>query len=161
MVDRAEGREVRAERVLDHCRRELARLRADAPGLPFDFVGGFVGYLGFELKAECGGRRAHVSPLPDAAFAARDRLIAFDHRERRVHLLALAGAGGGAPAGGWLAATERRLRALAAEPPPLPAPRRPSPAPCASRCTTRRRRTWSTSPPAGTRSGRARATRSA
>ena len=80
--------------VLDHCRRELARLRADAPELPFDFVGGFVGYLGFELKAECGGRVAHASPLPDAALLLCDRVIAFDHRERRIHLLALAAAGG-------------------------------------------------------------------
>ena len=69
--------------------RELERLRADAPELPFDFVGGFVGYLGFELKAECGGRRAHASPLPDAALLLCDRVIAFDHRERRIHLLAL------------------------------------------------------------------------
>ncbi|HWT24643.1 MAG TPA: gamma-glutamyl-gamma-aminobutyrate hydrolase family protein, partial [Solirubrobacteraceae bacterium] len=66
VVDRASGREVRSESVLDHCRRELERLRADAPELPFDFVGGFAGYLGFELKAECGGRAAHASPLPDA-----------------------------------------------------------------------------------------------
>jgi len=28
---------------------------------------GLVGYLGFELKAECGGARAHASPSPDAA----------------------------------------------------------------------------------------------
>ena len=67
VVERASGREARAESVFDYCRRELERLRADAPELPFDFVGGFAGYLGFELKAECGGRAAHASPLPDAA----------------------------------------------------------------------------------------------
>jgi para-aminobenzoate synthetase len=60
-------------------------------------------------------RRAlvHRSPLPDAALVFCDRLIAFDHRERRVHLLALADAGG-ATADAWLAATERALATLAA-----------------------------------------------
>ena len=42
-------------RVLDYCRDRLARLRTDAPELPFDFTCGFAGYLGYELKAECGG----------------------------------------------------------------------------------------------------------
>src|SRR5919198_483551 len=86
VVERASGREVRAESVFDHCRRELARLRVDAPDLPFDYIGGFVGYLGFELKADCGAPLVHPSPLPDAALLLCDRVIAFDHRERRVHL---------------------------------------------------------------------------
>jgi para-aminobenzoate synthetase len=120
VVERASGREARVESVFEHCRRELRRLRTDAPELPFDFVGGFVGYLGFELKAECGARLAHASPLPDAALLLCDRVIAFDHRERRVHLLALAGAGGLEAADRWLAATEHALRALAREPPPVP-----------------------------------------
>jgi para-aminobenzoate synthetase len=119
-VERASGREVRAESVFDHCRRELDRLRVDAPELPFDFVGGFAGYLGFELKAECGDRRTQASPLPDAALILCDRVIAFDHRERRVHLLALARDDGVDAADAWLAATEERLRAIAREPPPLP-----------------------------------------
>jgi para-aminobenzoate synthetase len=125
VVDSASGREVLVESVFDYCRGELERLRVDAPELPFDFVGGFAGYLGFELKAEYGARLTHASPLPDAALLLCDRLIAFDHRERTIHLLALADGEGLEDADGWLAATEQRLRALAREPPPLP----PAPVP--------------------------------
>ena len=127
VVDRASGREVRDASVFDHCRAELARLRADAPELPFDFVGGFAGYLGYELKAECGARQTHASPLPDAALVLCDRLIAFDHEQRHVHLLALADDAGEQAAGSWLAATARRLGEIAAEPPPLPPPPPPPP----------------------------------
>lgn len=41
--------------------------------LPFDFWGGLVGYLGYELKSECGGSAAHHSWLPDAAVFLADR----------------------------------------------------------------------------------------
>jgi para-aminobenzoate synthetase len=116
-VDRAGERDERRESVLDYCRRELTRLRADAPELPFDFVCGFAGYLGYELKAEYGGTLVHRSPLPDAALVFCDRLIAFDHDERRVHLLALADAAGADAAETWLATTERRLAELS---PPAP-----------------------------------------
>ena len=119
-VDRGSGREELRESVLDYCERELTRLRADAPELPFDFTCGFAGYLGYELKAECGGTLVHRSPLPDAALVFCDRLIAFDHDERRVHLLALAGAAGAGAAEDWLAATERRLEGLTRPAPPAP-----------------------------------------
>jgi para-aminobenzoate synthetase len=112
--------EDRRESVFDHCRRELTRLRADAPELPFDFACGFAGYFGYELKAECGGTLVHRSALPDAALVFCDRLIAFDHDERRVHLLALVD---GTDAEEWLADTGHRLEALAAPPPPAPAGR--------------------------------------
>src|SRR6185503_1376661 len=113
VVDRASGREVSETSVLDHCRDELARLRADAPELPFDFTCGFAGYLGYELKAECGDRVTQTSTLPDAALLLCDRVVAFDHREGRIHLLALTDAEGRADADAWLAATGERLRALA------------------------------------------------
>jgi para-aminobenzoate synthetase len=113
---------VRTVSVLDHCRDELARLRTAAPELPFDFTCGFAGYLGYELKAECGGRQAYASPLPDAALVLCDRLIAFDHQERQVHLLALADAAGEAAAAAWLDTTARRLGEIAGELPPLPPP---------------------------------------
>ncbi len=119
-IDGANGREERRESVFDYCERELERLRADAPELPFDFTCGFAGYLGYELRAECGGELARHSPLPDAALLFCDRLIAFDHHERRVHLVALADATGAAGAEEWLAATERELDALAGHAPPDP-----------------------------------------
>jgi para-aminobenzoate synthetase len=119
-IERASGREELRESVLDYCERELERLHADAPALPFDFTCGFAGYLGYELKAECGGELAHRSPLPDAALVFCDRLIAYDHDEREVHLVALADATGATAAEEWLAATGRELEALANRPPPEP-----------------------------------------
>jgi para-aminobenzoate synthetase len=119
-VERASGREELRESVLDYCERELERLRADAPELPFGFTCGFAGYLGYELKAELGGGLVHRSPLPDAALVFCDRMIAFDHDERRVHLVALAEAAGTAAAEEWLAATGRELEALGRRPPPAP-----------------------------------------
>jgi para-aminobenzoate synthetase len=102
-----------AERVFDHLRRELARFQAHAPELPFDFQCGYAGYLGWELKAECGAEQAHRSPLPDAALVFCDRLLAFDHQERAVHFVTLTD-------DGWLEETAERLRTLAREPTPLP-----------------------------------------
>jgi para-aminobenzoate synthetase len=124
-IDRASGRELRKESVLDYCRDQLDRLRSDAPELPFDFTCGFAGYLGYELKAECGARPAHASPLPDAALVLCDRLIAFDHAERHVYLLTLADGSGTEAARAWLATTAQRLGEIAREPPPLPPPPAP------------------------------------
>jgi para-aminobenzoate synthetase len=106
--------ERRNESIFDYLKRELTRLHATAPELPFDFTCGFAGYLGYELKAECGGERAHRSPLPDAALLFCDRLLAFDHDERRVHLVAFG------ETEDWLEATERRLATLTAPAPPAP-----------------------------------------
>ena len=47
--------------------------------LPFDFWGGLVGYLGYELKAESGGSAVHTSNLPDAAFFLADRQASASH----------------------------------------------------------------------------------
>jgi para-aminobenzoate synthetase len=101
-----------AQTIFERVREGLADVRAEAPELPFDFIGGYAGYLGFELKAECGAAAAHASPLPDAALIFCDRVIAFDHRERVIHLVAL-----GDP-GDWLDRTEARLRAMREPPPP-------------------------------------------
>jgi para-aminobenzoate synthetase len=105
------GVELRRESIFDYLSRETGRLPRD-PDLPFDFDCGFVGWLGYELKAECGGEAAHESPLPDAAFVFADRMIALDHAEERTYLLCVAEAGDAEEAERWLAATAARLRSL-------------------------------------------------
>jgi para-aminobenzoate synthetase len=121
-VRRGGAREERDESVLAYVARELEHLHADAPELPFDFVGGFAGYLGYELKAECGARHAHLSAQPDAGLVLCDRVIAIDHLEGRTYLVALE-AGDGPAVDAWLDETGDRLRDL---PPLPPAPAAPA-----------------------------------
>jgi para-aminobenzoate synthetase len=113
--DRAAGdaHRARGEGLLAFLRHELERRRASAAQLPFDFQCGFVGYLGYEMKADCGASRGHRSRLPDAAFLFADRIVAFDHAERAVYLVALAPRDASGAADGWLAEMERRLEAAA------------------------------------------------
>ena len=110
-----EGVETHQETIFDYLRREQERLRALAPGdLPFDFTCGFAGYLGYELKADCGGDAAHESPLPDAAFVLADRMLAFDHQEGHTYLLCLADPANTADGERWIAETADRLESLPA-----------------------------------------------
>jgi len=111
-VERRGDVELRRESIFGYLSGELQRLRVDETGLPFGFECGFVGYLGYELKAECGGEAAHRSPYPDAAFLLADRLIAFDHVEGCVYLVCLVEIGGEEQAERWIEATTERLASL-------------------------------------------------
>jgi para-aminobenzoate synthetase len=117
-VDRGGKVEVRDESIFDYLDRELRRLCRVSAELPFEFNCGFAGYLGYELKADCGGDAAHRAATPDAAFVFADRLIALDHEQRCTYLLALAGPGGVGEAERWFEQTSARLASL----PPLAAP---------------------------------------
>lgn len=82
-------RKVRAS-VFDYLKRQLANRRVDATGLPFDFTGGYVGYFGYELKADCGSPNRHRAETPDACWLFADRLIAIDHQEGFTYAVCLA-----------------------------------------------------------------------
>ena len=125
-VERDGAVETYAESIFDHLARELRRLRtpAGADELPFALDAGFVGYLGYECKADSGGAAAHVSRLPDAAFVLADRLLAFDHLERATYAVCLVADAPDAVAEGerWLRETRARLLALPPLAPPATAP---------------------------------------
>jgi para-aminobenzoate synthetase len=100
------------ETIFDYLGRELQRLQVDADDLPFDFNCGFVGYFGYELKADCGGSIVHRSPLPDAVFLLADRLLAFDHEEGSVYALCLIDDDNATEGERWLDDVRARLEAL-------------------------------------------------
>lgn len=76
------------------------------PDLPFDFLGGYVGYFGYELKADCGGTAVHRAATPDAVWLRCDRFIAVDHAADRTYLVAVDGDEA------WLDAMARSLSGL-------------------------------------------------
>jgi para-aminobenzoate synthetase len=78
--------------IFEVLNREIGRRVINAPPLPFDLIGGFVGYFGYELKAECGASVRHTSELPDAVWIFADRLAVVDHANDAIHLVALSGA---------------------------------------------------------------------
>jgi para-aminobenzoate synthetase len=116
-VERREGS------VFDFLDRELGRLRTaesdrsgDLGGLPFGFDCGFVGYLGYELKADCGAAGARRADNADAGLIRAGRLIAFDHFERRCYLLSRG------DADPWVDEVGERLLAMAPLGEPAAAP---------------------------------------
>jgi para-aminobenzoate synthetase len=76
--------------VFDYLKRQLATRRVDAAGLPFDFTGGYVGYFGYELKADCGSPNRHRAETPDACWLFADRLVAVDHEDDCTYAVCLA-----------------------------------------------------------------------
>ncbi|QIS02658.1 aminodeoxychorismate synthase component I [Nocardia brasiliensis] len=126
-VESADGnRRVLAGGVLDYLAAELRRRRLELPTLPFDFVGGYVGYLGYEVKADCGGAAAHRAPTPDAQWLFADRIVVVDHVGGRTHLLSLTDSTPETLRAGadWLRDTAEALAALPtwANPPTLEIP---------------------------------------
>ncbi|MFI8995039.1 aminodeoxychorismate synthase component I [Streptomyces sp. NPDC053542] len=106
----------------DHLDEQLRLRTLPVPeGLPFDFNLGYVGYLGYELKAETGGAAAHDATTPDAALLFADRALVLDHQEGVCYLLALDPATGEQRSDAWLDATADAVHRLAEDPAGAPA----------------------------------------
>jgi para-aminobenzoate synthetase len=55
----ATGVRVESGGVFDILDRRLRQRRIEDPDLPFDFTGGYVGYFGYEMKADRGASGRH------------------------------------------------------------------------------------------------------
>ncbi|MDH5148894.1 aminodeoxychorismate synthase component I [Brevibacterium casei] len=81
--------------------------------LPFAFRLGWVGYLGYELKAEVGSPGKHASEHPDALMMLLDRALVVDHEQGSVYFLALSNEGVTEDdCGAWFDETTRRIDAI-------------------------------------------------
>ncbi|HEY5822387.1 MAG TPA: aminodeoxychorismate synthase component I [Propionibacteriaceae bacterium] len=120
--------EHRSHSILDALAEELTtRADLDTDGLPLPFVGGFVGYLGYEVGADCtdqtpvSARGADERAVPpDAHWMLADRFVAFDHQTRTVYLVAV-GAVEDPECTAWLDEVTSVLAGVSvASPPPVP-----------------------------------------
>jgi len=111
--------------VFEYLREFIEQVRIAPADLPFDFTCGFVGYLGYELKRECGAGFACKSATPDAYFLFADRLIAIDHLAAVTYLVCIAPVADSADQSEcWFDSIEAHLRRLPARS-AAPEPARP------------------------------------
>jgi para-aminobenzoate synthetase len=119
--------------LLDRIECELAAAQVVEPiladadnALPFDFRGGFIGWLGYEMKAlfdgDGGGNPG--TPLPDALWMRVHRFLAFDHRRGRAWAIAIAAphTTQAADAQRWLETVAAQAASTLAQPAPEPLP---------------------------------------
>jgi len=122
-VKRARRDTVEHKSIFDLLDRELSKHAVEPPPqLARGLIGGYVGYLGYELKADCGSPNVHSSDMPDALMMLANRVIAVDHVRRRTYVCAV-GREDDAEADAWLElAAAAVAEALADPPPPVPTP---------------------------------------
>jgi para-aminobenzoate synthetase len=127
-VNRGGVETVEQKSIFDFLQRELERIAVDPPeGVERGLVGGYVGYLGYELKADCGSPSVHSSDLADAALMLANRVVAVDHTKDVTYVFALC-RGEDPEAELWLDAAEELITRAIAEPPaerPLAPPSEP------------------------------------
>ncbi|CAN6200618.1 unnamed protein product [Urochloa humidicola] len=120
------------EGFLEFLNKEIQSIQyneKDYEGLPFDFHGGFVGYLGYGLKVECNASSNMAkSSTPDACLFFADNTVVVDHSNGDVYILSLHdefsssnedGIYKNATHNSWLVETEKKLLRLGAMPPGL------------------------------------------
>lgn len=73
--------------LFDFLKQVLSERRIAEPSSPFDFNGGFVGNLGYELRADCGVRNPFQANQPDACLMYVDRFLVFDLEDRALYLV--------------------------------------------------------------------------
>ncbi|KAM7504443.1 hypothetical protein LguiB_003347 [Lonicera macranthoides] len=103
----------------DFLNEELQSFRyeeEDYKGLPFDFHGGYIGYLGYGLKVECGmSSNRHQAGTPDACFFFSDNVVVIDHCDDNIFIVSLQdGSKAKTP---WLDDVEQKLLSLKASAP--------------------------------------------
>ncbi len=130
MVRTHRGQESKIERgsIFDVLHREIFERALQPPAEPTQgLVGGFVGYLGYECKGDCGAPVVHRSDVPDATLMLANRVVAVDHGAQHTQLLALRREGDeSGDAERWLDGAEAIVRDVLAATSQAPAPAEPA-----------------------------------
>ncbi len=128
-IQGAQGSGVEYASIFEILDREIAARAVEAPPDAPNLLGGFVGYLGYECKADCGSPCVHHSDMPDAVMMFANRVLAVDHERHVTHLMVVSGEDD-AGAEEWLDEAEAVVHETLGAPapaPPQPEPRAPGP----------------------------------
>ncbi len=109
--------------IFDALSRRVGRPVTGTQDLPFDLNGGYVGYFGYELKAETGSPAVHRARTPDAMWIRASRFVAVDHAEHRTYVVAVAEPDATDSAAAWIHRTVQTLQEL---PPAAPEAQQPA-----------------------------------
>lgn len=120
------GRHVENISIFDYLNHRLAEFGMAQPiGYQPPFIGGYAGYLGYELKEDCGAAKGARSDHPDARMIFADRFVAFDNLEKRMWVACLDFPQNVERAKGWLNGVMAWLDAIRELEPPELAPIEP------------------------------------
>lgn len=103
--------------LFDYLQQALA-VTCDTSELPFPFVGGFVGYLGYELYAKTMDLPSVPHAHPTAQFLFLDRCLVFDHETQHYYVVALSRAKTEPWVDPWFEEIVRQLQTLQVKPEP-------------------------------------------
>ena len=98
--------------IFDALDRRTNRQVLGAQDLPFDLNGGYVGYFGYELKADVGSPSVHRARTPDAMWIRASKFVAVDHAQHQTYVVAVVEPDAADPAIAWLHRTVDTLREL-------------------------------------------------
>ncbi|MCX4030111.1 aminodeoxychorismate synthase component I [Endozoicomonas sp. SM1973] len=83
--------------------------------LPFEFRGGYVGYMSYEMKTLFGAETRHRNKIPDAVWMRVEKFVAFDHLDKSVWLVYAATKEEQAKADAWIDEMEEQLRLVSVD----------------------------------------------
>ena len=86
-----DGRETHVEQqsIFSFLENQMKEKIASDHSPPCPFLGGYVGWFGYEMRNECGFPTQRQSNLPDAVLLKVDHFIAVDHRHSRTYVIAV------------------------------------------------------------------------
>lgn len=117
-IFRADEGPAAAARHLSELDQELDKSVLGGEELPFEFRGGYVGYMSYEMKAAFGAVTTHRNAMPDSVWMLLDRFIAFEQPSGDAWLVAVARADEGPAVRAWM---DDLAAAIASLPSSLPA----------------------------------------
>jgi len=81
------GNKQKPQEMFVFLEKKLAQNLLTSDKLPFPFVGGFVGYFGYEMQTITERKFKQKSQNPDSLWYFVDKFIAFDHKEKKIYLV--------------------------------------------------------------------------